>query len=299
MKDPFTPRIIDNTPEVNRLHDLTMPQLGGVYGSRLKEDAELPLQVKGYPTPVYAKWSYGAGRVGSFMCDLEGKWSGKFMESDFGFAFINNVLNGLFPPRPPVLTDMSVGYDPDNFTTRARVTTALNDGEYISARVSSRADGGSTPQVFDRLDDLGGIPGFDFVYTAPGVYDIEIVKRAEGGRVISTYSAERVFSYSEEYDAFRKESEECRILLATIAQRGRGRLVDALTPEQILEDAVKTVQHRVNPLIPFVITASVLFLLDMAVRKFKFKWPWEIVRERKAKAALRGEKQGASRREAR
>ena len=40
--------------------------------------------------------------------------------------------------------------------------------------------------------------------------------------------------------------------------------------------------------------AIVLFLLDVAVRKFKFKWIHEIVRDRKAKKALMNEtrKQG-------
>jgi hypothetical protein len=35
-----------------------------------------------------------------------------------------------------------------------------------------------------------------------------------------------------------------------------------------------------------IITALALFLLDVAVRKFKFKWPHEIVRDIKAKKAL-------------
>ena len=38
--------------------------------------------------------------------------------------------------------------------------------------------------------------------------------------------------------------------------------------------------------IVFFIIALVLFLTDMAVRKFKFKWLHELIRDRKANKAL-------------
>ena len=38
-----------------------------------------------------------------------------------------------------------------------------------------------------------------------------------------------------------------------------------------------------DPRLAFIIAAIVLFLLDIAVRKFKFKWLHEIIRERKNK----------------
>ena len=33
------------------------------------------------------------------------------------------------------------------------------------------------------------------------------------------------------------------------------------------------------------IIAILAVLIDVAVRKFKFKWPWELIRERKLKKA--------------
>ena len=42
--------------------------------------------------------------------------------------------------------------------------------------------------------------------------------------------------------------------------------------------------HKViNPLITFLIIILCFFLLDVAVRKFKWKWIHEIIREKKAK----------------
>ena len=39
-------------------------------------------------------------------------------------------------------------------------------------------------------------------------------------------------------------------------------------------------------LITFIISVIALFLLDIAVRKFKWKWPHEIIRDKKAQAEM-------------
>ena len=45
--------------------------------------------------------------------------------------------------------------------------------------------------------------------------------------------------------------------------------------------------HRTaDPRIVMLIIAIVLFVLDVAVRKFKFKWIHELVRDRKAKQEM-------------
>ena len=47
---------------------------------------------------------------------------------------------------------------------------------------------------------------------------------------------------------------------------------------------VKSIHKIIDPRIVFIIIALVAFLLDVAVRKFKFKWLHEIIAERKARA---------------
>ena len=48
-------------------------------------------------------------------------------------------------------------------------------------------------------------------------------------------------------------------------------------------------QKTYNPTLVFMIIALVLFLLDVAVRKFKFKWPHEIVQAWKEKKASKND----------
>ena len=51
----------------------------------------------------------------------------------------------------------------------------------------------------------------------------------------------------------------------------------------MFEGFVPALLRTYDPRLALMITAMVLFLLDIAVRKFKFKWIHEIVREHKAK----------------
>ena len=74
-----------------------------------------------------------------------------------------------------------------------------------------------------------------------------------------------------------------------LAQNGRGELVtDAW---QVYENAAQFLHKVIDPRLPFIIAVIVLLLMDIAVRKFKWKWPHEIIRDRKAKQALSVNKQ--------
>ena len=70
-----------------------LPSLSGFYGAKVKEGAELVLQ--GENVPIYAYWQFGEGKVGSFMCDLNGVWSAEFMSNEVGKTIIKNMINCL------------------------------------------------------------------------------------------------------------------------------------------------------------------------------------------------------------
>ena len=101
------------------------------------------------------------------------------------------------------------------------------------------------------------------------------------GKAIVDY---QTFSYSKEYDTFAEPSQGVE-LLSKIAELGNGVMLNKA--DQVFEDANMYVHKVVNPKPTFVIISLVMFLLDIAVRKFKFKWPHEIVRDRKIKKQLK------------
>ena len=80
------------------------------------------------------------------------------------------------------------------------------------------------------------------------------------------------------------DKKEGAALMESLAISGKGVvLTDA---ETIFAEIAETLHREYDPRLPFILAALCLFLLEIAVRKFKFKWPHEIIRDRKAKKLL-------------
>ena len=72
--------------------------------------------------------------------------------------------------------------------------------------------------------------------------------------------------------------------LTQLATKGNGMMVEDLEdPYSVFTEFVKVIDKVYDPRFLFMILAIVLFLADIAVRKFKFKWLHEIIRDRKRK----------------
>ncbi|MBP3434021.1 MAG: hypothetical protein J6K50_01985, partial [Clostridia bacterium] len=111
----------------------------------------------------------------------------------------------------------------------------------------------------------------------------------EDGKVLDEQIIYKAFAYSEEYDSFDEASEDdIRSAMATLADKGNGSLIEDLEdPRSIFEEFVTALDRTYDPRTLFMILAIVLFLTDIAVRKFKFKWPHEIIRDYKKKKTLK------------
>ena len=75
--------------------------------------------------------------------------------------------------------------------------------------------------------------------------------------------------------------------LKNLADRGKGELIeDNEDPQEIFKSFVSDINKSYDPRILFMIIAVVLFLTDIVVRKFKFKWPHELIRDYKKKKEI-------------
>ena len=88
--EPFFPEISD--PLSDRV--LMTAQLGGFFGARAKEGSEVVLSGP-FGVPVYACRDFGAGKTGSFLCDLSGDWSAEFMADEGCRKFLLNAVGAL------------------------------------------------------------------------------------------------------------------------------------------------------------------------------------------------------------
>lgn len=273
--------------------------LDGFYGVKIKKNANLILTGE-YNVPLYAQWKFGKGSVGSFMCDLSGNWSADFMSDDNGVRFIKNVVGTLMPTESIRPKEIETRFSEQNYTNRLDVYANLGEGETISGRISEVNGGGEkslNTLIGEKDADFdssfyvsmpfaagNNYTRCDFVVKRSGVYKITLEKRSADGNIIATEEFYKAFSYSLEYDVFGTDEEELIKKVAVLAERGKGQVIkDLEDPEEIFGTFVTELLRSFDPRTLFLVIAIVLFLIDVAVRKFKFKWIHEIIRERKEK----------------
>lgn len=281
-------------------------KLEGVYGTKIREGAELILTGE-YNIPLYAQWKFGKGMVGSFMCDLNGVWSAEFMDDEKGKLFVHNVVSTLMPTEDIKINDVLVILKEDNYLNTLSVLTELKEGEYVTGKiVDHSADIGNELSLNSVSSESNTVFGYvtaalgadnnysrcSFVLKKGGVYEIIFEKRGADGQIVLdaagqpvTYSVYKSFSYSEEFNSFPKNTEtECRALLENVSKSGRGALiVNNEDPVEIFENFTSDRIKTIDPKPTLMILSIILFLADIFVRKFKFKWPHEIIRDRKEK----------------
>ena len=164
--------------------------------------------------------------------------------------------------------------------------TPLEEGQSIRVTVTSpAADGVSEPTQSVYVPTEGsGQTRIPFQVTTSGLHTILVEKVNEDGTVVSSSTMHKSFSYTEEYNEFA-DNETCAEFMASLAERGEGVIIENDNPWAVFENVAQYLHREIDPRLAFLIIALVLFLTDIAVRKFKFKWPHELIRERKAKKA--------------
>ena len=269
-KVTFTPSIVSHTAAVAGI--TVLPQLDGFYGSRIKEGATMVLGYQG--SPIYAEWSCGLGRVGSFMCDLYGDWSSEFFTNDSGVRFITNTVKSLLSKELNKNgSDVAVSFEENNFSTRATVTARLAEGETLVAQLVA-PDGESSYLKLEQLNEFTFASAFKT--DIAGVYTLRISKVGNDGE--KEYLSYTAFSYSKEYLAFPDDSANFKFM-ENLSENGRGSML--FSADNLFDRQSQSHEADFDPALVFLILSSILFLLDIVVRKFKIKLPKEIREDRK------------------
>ena len=216
------------------------------------------------------------------MSDLNGTWSGDWFSTITGKQLILNIINGNMPTEDVAGHEITVKIEQENYKNQLSITAPLSIGESIEVKVTNLSD--KTIQTFSPKAD-GGFARINFELKQAGLYKIEVQKYNALGKQVGTPKVVyQTFSYSKEYDTFADPSQGVD-LLSKLANLGGGKLIDKA--DDVFENANMYNHKVINPKPTFVIISLVLFLLDIAVRKFKFKWIHEIINDRKIKKQLK------------
>jgi len=276
--------------------------LDGFYGTKLKSSADLVIEGE-FNVPIYAQWKYGKGMVGSFMCDLNGTWSGKFMSDPNGRQLIVNVVRNLMPVSNIRPNEISVALKEYNYINQMSVFAGLAENEKVVGEIVKVDGTERTPISLNEVNEVAEGESDAILITQPlgpanaytrltlivkerGVYKITLNKLNAKGETVATYQSYKTFSYSKEYDTYvdPENRVDYEALMARWAERGEGVMVEDVTdPYEVFESFITEIHKVFDPRFIFIIIAIILFLLDICVRKFKFKWPHEIIRDYREK----------------
>jgi len=270
--------------------------LNGFFGVKARANADVVLEAP-YGVPLYAQWQYGNGRVGSFMCDLQGSsWSKSFMDNETGKTFIKRAMNQLMPTSNIRPAEINVKLIEDNYTNALSVYSTVEKGESITGTITKVGSdksvsmnsvtpltGDETVYVTEALSEGNQYSRCYFTIKESGIYEIVLEKRNSEGKVVASYKMHKAFSYSEEFlFSDQKADLEAKEALSGWIDKSEGELIESVDDAwMIFEGFVTDIAQNFDPRFLYMILAIVLFLMDIAVRKFKFKWPHEIIRDRK------------------
>ena len=275
--ETFTPTIKTYNSVVDGIKESDMPTLDGFYGTKLKDGAEAVLM--GEYVPIYAQWKFGKGSVGSFLCDLNGTWSADFISNETGKQLIVNMVESLYPTESIQIPDIRLSLKEQNYTSEMNIFADAEAGDSVTVEVISRFNDTIPTQTLypSESEEFGKV---SFTITEPGVYEIKVTKRDAEGNVLATNSIYKSFSYSKEYNIIHS-TDDYATALANISEAGEGFVLNE--PYEVFENVLKYLHRIIDPRIVFILIALVAFLVDIAVRKFKFKWPHEIIRNYREK----------------
>ena len=279
--ETFVPVIKNYSTVVDGIEADKMPSLDGFYGTKLKEGATEILG--GEFVPIYAQWKYGKGTVGSFLCDLNGTWSSDFIESETGQQLITNMVEALYPTENIQIPSIRLTLKEQNYRSELNIFADADETDTVCVEVISRFNPDIPTQIFypSSSEEFGKVT---IEITEPGVYEIHVMRQDSEGNLLSQHSIYKAFSYSAVYNILTNTTSYAQ-KLADISAAGEG--VVLTKPHEVFENVVKYLHKTIDPRIALIITALVVFLLDIAVRKFKFKWPHEIIRDAREKKELK------------
>ena len=245
----------------------SLPPIGGFVYAKAKASATTVLttdykKAEGEPThpPVYAYWEYGNGRVASFTATFTGKWM-QAWENEEGHRFFENLLEVNTPEeRIDYPFTLNIHFD-GTYSQIEIIPVTLNP--YATTTVKLWLPGSATP-VEEVLTFDSARYFYDFNTPDLGKYDIEITY-AYDDKVFTARTAYNI-SYSPEYDRFvifdAGSLHECI--------RNRGTVTEGAVPE-IVNDENEVATYEVSYAIPMLIAAVVIFVIDIFIRKIKWK----------------------------
>lgn len=275
-QEPFELKVRDSTTGVlNNVGDVTALRLNGYIGSTLKTNAQMSV-FNDDSRPVIAEWTYGAGRVLSFMSDFGGGWCAPLYEDVTGDG--TTLVRNLFRQALNEVVD----------ATSITVSSSQRDRTaQISAETGFRLDGQQMTVYISEegvvtLDDIEegkagegiSLAGFGALYRT--AYETEDPNKLFYLTVVVTGEDGTVYDYVytgfsggpiAEYRLF--ENDGVALLDGITAGTGGAVMQDADALMSVVPPAVHTDVY--DAFLPLMLAIGVLLMADVLCRTVTFE----------------------------
>lgn len=257
----FVPIIATESALTADISATDIPVLTGYIGTTIKDEADAYL-VSEKEHPLFASWQYGEGTVAFFASDLTGNWSAQWIQN----STAQNLIRAMVSTTVDEIHNESafqVNVSLRGKTAEITVNTpTTNQGHTVSVTtVKGKNQTDYTLQQTSAETYEGTIKVAD-----NGVYDLMIVEKDSSGNVIDYAQTALTVSYFSEYNAFSPSGQS---LLEELCEVTDGILTDSIS--EIVNSEFDTIQLIYNPLIPLGILIALLLLIDIAIRKIRWK----------------------------
>lgn len=211
--------------------------------------------------PIYSYWSYGSGKVSSFMSSINSYWSTDFFNSTNGQQFFISMIKTNYPNKKND-SHLVVNVNNKGYTSEIIVQTpSYNSNMEMRATVTSPS--GKKEKM--TLNVSNGKYKNDFNTSEFGRYDLKLEYINYNNSNVYTYETNFNYSYSKEYDIFTKSD---NIVLWQIVQDS-GIVSDDIVSIAAIEQEDSTYSKYFSK--PLLIASLILFIIDVIVRKFNLK----------------------------
>lgn len=278
----FTPVITSNSEIIEGLMNEGVPTLLGYIGSSSKPQATVILQSE-EGDPILSTWQYGLGRTIAWNTDASNEWTGNWANWENYVQLWDNMINYVVSNTSiggdslEVIQEGSsavISYETENYNQDTTVKAVCTDAE------------GNTQEI--TLDPVA--PGqyeANLAMEDIGIYTISLQNR-KGEELQSSMITAAAMQYSPEY-RFDLVTDGLDAFVSQV--NGQYLTYD----DDIFAGKLETVRARTNLAIPLLITAIVLFMLDIVARRMNIdylEWLFRFFRRpKKAKASVEKEKQ--------
>ncbi len=211
--------------------------------------------------PIYAYWDYGNGKVASFLSGVSNDWLDNWQNDVNVNKFYENMILDTLPYQH-IDSAYVINVENNGYSSKISLQTpSINNKTKYSITITSP---NNENESIVLSYNSGKYEGF-ISTTQEGNYKLKL--EITNGTSYSSYETYFDFSYSKEYLLSSPDSIKLYTLLVN-----DGKLIDNLLDiEQITNIEINDSIYKKQIILPQIIICLVLFIIDIAIRKIRFK----------------------------